>query len=99
MNRPQILMGIGVVLTVTLLAISCAAPGANDSGDAEPMTAPPVETGTEDGIEFLFVQSAGAASLEAGVLRLAGVNPGTIFFSDRPERIAGHVPTEQFVVD
>ena len=48
-------------------------------------------------LELLFVQSARAASLDNGVLTLTGVHFSTLFFTDRPERIAGHEPTEDFV--
>ena len=47
--------------------------------------------------ELLFVQTAHAVELKDGMLRLSAVNPVTIFFSDRPERIVGHEPTEDFV--
>ena len=32
-----------------------------------------------------------------GMLTLKGVNPITILFSDRPERLAGHMATDDFV--
>jgi len=51
----------------------------------------------EKAAELLFVQSAHAVELKDGVLKLSGVTPATIFFSDRPERIVGHEPTEVFV--
>ena len=41
-------------------------------------------------VEMLFVQSAKGATLENGKLTLNGVGPTTVFFSDRPKRIAGH---------
>jgi hypothetical protein len=47
--------------------------------------------------EFLFVQGADSVSLADGVLRMGGVNPATIYFSDRPDRVAGHLTTEEFV--
>ena len=47
--------------------------------------------------ELLFVQTADSVKLGNGVLKLDGINPATIFFSDRPERIVGHEPTEVFV--
>ncbi len=50
-------------------------------------------------MELLFVQSAHAVSLANGVPTLKGVNPSTIFLSDRPERIVGHEPTEDFVAE
>lgn len=49
--------------------------------------------------ELLFVQNA--ASVEIGVggrtLTLKGVSPTTLFFSDRPVRIAGHYRTEEYL--
>ena len=47
--------------------------------------------------ELLFVQTAHTVALKDDVLRLGTVNPATIFFSDRPQRIVGHEPTEDFV--
>jgi hypothetical protein len=49
--------------------------------------------------DFLFVQSADAMSYDAGTkqLTLKGVSPVTLFFSDRPDRIAGNMTTERFV--
>ncbi len=31
------------------------------------------------------------------MLTLAGVSPATLYFSDRPERVVGHMTNEQFV--
>lgn len=47
--------------------------------------------------DFLFVQNAHSISHKDGRLTLHGVNPVTILFSDRPERIAGHMATARFV--
>lgn len=47
--------------------------------------------------DFLFVQNASSMSYANGKLTLKGVNPVTIFFSDRPERIAGNMATKVFV--
>jgi len=48
-------------------------------------------------VEYLFVQSAPKVSLKNGLLTLTGVNVSTLYFSDRPDRIVGHVPTTKFV--
>ena len=50
-------------------------------------------------VESLFVQNADDMSLKDGRLILIGVSPTTIFFSDRPKRIAGHMSTEDFVLE
>ncbi len=52
---------------------------------------------TKNKVEYLFVHSAHAAFLRDGTLTLSGINPTTLYFSDRPERIVGHVPTDVFV--
>jgi hypothetical protein len=50
-----------------------------------------------DEIEALFVQSAAGMAYENGRLTLNGVAPTTLMFSDRPQRLTGHVPTEEFL--
>jgi hypothetical protein len=47
--------------------------------------------------QFLFVQTAKDVSFQNGTMVLRGVNPTTICFADRPERIAGHMPTANIV--
>lgn len=59
--------------------------------------------GAEDGpsgtADFLFVQTAKGMAFDADQNRLTlnGVSPVTLFFSDRPDRIAGNMATERFV--
>jgi hypothetical protein len=48
-------------------------------------------------VEYLYVQTAHAISYADGKLTLHGVGPTTLFFSDRPDRIAGHGTTEEMV--
>ena len=47
--------------------------------------------------DFLFVQTASGATLNNGTLTLTGVADKTTYFSDRPERVAGRMSTEDFV--
>ena len=47
--------------------------------------------------QFLFVQSAKSMSFSNGVLTLSDVAPMTVFFSDRPKRLAGHMRTSSFL--
>ena len=49
--------------------------------------------------DFLFVQSAKGMTFNKAksALTLTGVNPVTIFFTDRPERIAGNMKTTRFI--
>ena len=48
-------------------------------------------------IEEMFVQVARGSKTSDGVLTLTGVSPATLYFSDRPERVVGHMTNEQFV--
>jgi hypothetical protein len=48
-------------------------------------------------VEEMFVQVAAGSSSAEGKLTLSGVNPATLYFSDRPERVVGHITTEQLV--
>jgi len=50
-------------------------------------------------VQLLFVQTSKDVVLEKGKMTLKGISPMTIFFSDRPKRIAGHMATEDFVAD
>jgi hypothetical protein len=52
---------------------------------------------TTQKVEFLFVQNAKDVSFKNGIMTLHGVNPVTVCFADRPERIAGHMPTTKIV--
>jgi hypothetical protein len=49
--------------------------------------------------DFLFVQSAKSMSFDPATnqLTLANVSPVTVFFTDRPERIAGNMKTTAFI--
>jgi hypothetical protein len=49
--------------------------------------------------DFLFVQTAKGMTFDeaTGKLTLTGVSPVTLFFSDRPERIAGNMKTSAFI--
>lgn len=48
--------------------------------------------------QFLFVQTSRGMSYDAAAKRLTltGVSPVTLFFSDRPERVAGNMRTAHF---
>jgi hypothetical protein len=40
---------------------------------------------------------AKGSTSQGGTLTLTGVSPSTLYFSDRPERVVGHMTTRQFV--
>ena len=61
-----------------------------------------LETSAEEkqhmsGAELLFVQNSKSVSFDKGTMTLNDVSPSTTFFSDRPERLAGHIPTTHFL--
>ncbi|HEY4992861.1 MAG TPA: hypothetical protein VII33_12340 [Nakamurella sp.] len=62
------------------------------------MTQAPTTT-TDDTVmlEEMFVQIARSVSSDQTTLTLHDVAPSTLYFSDRPERVVGHVTTEQFI--
>jgi hypothetical protein len=48
-------------------------------------------------VEEMFVQVARSSKTSDRVLTLTGLSPSTLYFSDRPERVVGHMTNEQFV--
>lgn len=59
----------------------------------------PAVGATDDKADFLFVQTAKGMRYDADLKRLTltSVSPVTLFFSDRPERIAGNMETAAFI--
>jgi hypothetical protein len=47
--------------------------------------------------ESMFVQTAQGSDWNGDTLTLRGVTPSTLYFSDRPERVVGHMATPDFV--
>jgi hypothetical protein len=73
---------LAAMVSVALLIIAlCAAPPSNAQAKAP---------------EFLFVQTAKNITYKDGVLTLRDISPVTVFFSDRPKRIVGHVRNDLF---
>ena len=50
------------------------------------------------GPEYLFVQTSDGATLTDSTLTLTGISPTTGWFTDRPYRAAGQIPTEKFLI-
>ena len=50
-----------------------------------------------DSIEALFVQSAHGLTANNGTVTFHGLAHATIFFSDRPQRVVGHLTSKKFV--
>ena len=47
--------------------------------------------------QSMFVQTARGATSDGTNLTLNGVTPSTLYFSDRPQRVVGHMATSDFV--
>ena len=60
---------------------------------------PDTTTTTDDTVllEEMFVQVARSVTSDQSTLTLQDVAPSTLYFSDRPERVVGHMTTEQFL--
>jgi hypothetical protein len=85
-------------MTMSIVAASgCAAPEKTAEEPAAPATDEPAEVAEIEEVEYLFVQHAEAVTLGDGVLTLAGVGEDLLYFSDRPHRIVGRVPLEEFL--
>ena len=48
-------------------------------------------------VEEMFVQVARGFTIDPHELTLIGLSPSTLYFSDRPERVVGHMTSHQFV--
>jgi hypothetical protein len=49
-------------------------------------------------VEYMFAQTSSGVSIGAdGRVTLNGVSRTTLFFSDRPHRVTGHIPTDEFI--
>jgi len=47
--------------------------------------------------QSMFVQTAHGVRSDGKTLTLTGVTPSTLYFSDRPQRVVGHMATSDFV--
>ncbi len=56
-----------------------------------------MQTADPADIEYMFAQTSTGLLVEPDRVTLRGVSPTTLWFSDRPDRLTGHVPTEEFV--
>jgi hypothetical protein len=62
------------------------------------MTESTMEATTGDAtIEVLYVQTAHSMSAADGRISLHHLAPSTLYFSDRPDRVTGHIRSSEFV--
>ena len=53
--------------------------------------------GALERIDALFVQSASGSSSDERTVTLHGLTDSTVYFTDRPRREVGHIPSHRFV--
>lgn len=51
----------------------------------------------EQKVQLMFVQTADDIKADNKTIRLVNVNPQTLYFADRPVRLAGHVTTPEYM--
>ena len=66
------------------------------SREEHSLSEPEIVMELED-LSALFVQTAHGAEHVDGRLVLRGVTPSTLSFSDRPQRVVGHLGTAEFI--
>jgi hypothetical protein len=57
-----------------------------------------IEQTLED-IQALFAQTARETTSDGDKVHLHGASPATLYFSDRPQRVVGHLTTKQFIAE
>lgn len=77
-----------LILSVAL--IGCSQPQYDSSSQA-------AETNDPDQAKLLFVQEAQGVAFDGNTLTLQDVNPSILFFTDRPERVAGYWTLDEFM--
>jgi hypothetical protein len=80
-------------------ALSAAAPVATVLAQGTAPVAPSTAKPATKTADFLFVQTATGMTYDAATKKftMTDVSPITVFFSDRPDRIAGNMKTARFV--
>ena len=97
MKRNRMFFALAIVAIVVPLTLGCGAAPQPAAQQEAPVQEEPAALTHE--VEYLFVLTAESATLADGVLKMGDVNPATLYFSDRPDRIAGHQATEEFVAE
>jgi hypothetical protein len=106
-TRRKVIGGaLGIAIAIALVAGYAAAlqnqpgqPGAPPSGQKSQKKVPITDQDAQKmgKVTLLFVQNADSVTFDNGTMTMKGVSPTTVFFSDRPQRIAGHMTTKEFV--
>jgi len=81
-----------------LVAMMLSMPGCSKT---EPTSTPPTMSATSSQAQLMFVQSAEDIRVNPTnkTVRLVKVNPQTLYFSDRPVRLAGHLKMADYLTE
>jgi len=85
-------------LILSTVAIACAQP--EPETDAQPgkgTDGQPAETGSQERAELLFVQETAGVTVDGETMTMTGVEPQVLFFTDRPEHLAGYLTIDEFL--
>ncbi|MBD3871860.1 MAG: hypothetical protein IFK91_02905 [Acidobacteria bacterium] len=82
-------------LLLLIAVVSCGQQAA--TGPAPAQTA--AESGEAVEAELLFVQEAEGVTFEGDTLTLIGVRPQVLFFTDRPQRVAGYLAFNVSIIE
>jgi hypothetical protein len=85
-------------LILSIVAFACAQPA--PESDARPGATTddqPAESGDQEKAELLFVQESRGVTIEGETMTMTGVKPQVLFFTDRPERLAGYLSIDEFL--
>jgi hypothetical protein len=80
------------------IAIACAQPPPET--DAQPganTDSQPGETGNQEKASLLFVQESQGVTVDGEMMTMTGVQPVVLFFTDRPEHLAGYLTIDEFL--
>jgi len=86
---------ISALFTVSMLTLSISVGNLITHKSVEAKPAPETKE-VSDPVQLLFVQNSVKGSYDGKRLNLNGVG-STIFFSDRPQRVSGHVQNSEFI--
>jgi hypothetical protein len=97
-NRLLFACGLLAGMTASTALVGCKSTGQGASSQPGGVsTGSKISNTATQKVELLFVQNAKDVTFENGTMTLHGVNPVTVCFADRPERMAGHMPTPKIV--
>lgn len=86
----------GLILSLAAFACSQPAPTSDDEPSAGDETRP-AETDGREHAELLFVQQSQGVSIDGETLTMTEVAPYVLFFTDRPESLAGYLTIDEFL--